>query len=132
MTDAIFRARAFAPAATPVILHGENGTGNTLFAEYIHRLSGRLESLLAFTVGMPAPQLAFDELFGRVPGAYTDARRMRTGRIATTGTATLLLDDPQNVDVAVQNSSCRWLDRGSYGLGGSDRVATLHVESFWR
>jgi transcriptional regulator with AAA-type ATPase domain len=26
----------FAPAATPVILYGENGTGKTFFAEYIH------------------------------------------------------------------------------------------------
>src|SRR5437870_11539655 len=79
MVEAISRAHAFAPAATPVILYGESGTGKTLLAEYIHELSGRSGGFHAFSVGTVAPQLALDELFGHVPGAYTDARRMRTG-----------------------------------------------------
>src|SRR5437879_4117440 len=91
MIEAISRAHTFAPAATPVILYGESGTGKTFFAEYIHRLSGRVGSLIAFSVGMLAPQLALDELFGHVPGAFTDARRIRTGLIATAGVGTLLL-----------------------------------------
>lgn len=70
-----------APAATPVILYGESGTGKTFFAEYIHQLSGRSGGFHAFSVGTVAPQLALDELFGHVQGAYTDARTMRTGRI---------------------------------------------------
>ena len=78
MVEAISRAHAFAPAATPVILYGESGTGKTLLAEYIHELSGRSGGFHAFSVGTVAPQLALDELFGHVPGAYTDARRMRT------------------------------------------------------
>lgn len=96
MIEAISRAHAFAPAATPVILHGESGTGKSYFAEYIHQLSGRSGGCHAFSVGTVAPQLALDELFGHVPGAYTDARKMRTGRIAAAGGGTLLSAPSEN------------------------------------
>src|SRR5919197_3880975 len=99
MVEAISRAHAFAPAATPVILYGESGTGKTFFAEYIHQLSQRSGGFHAFSVGTVAPQLALDDVFGHVPGAYTDARRMRAGRIATAGSGTLLLDDLHTLDL---------------------------------
>jgi DNA-binding NtrC family response regulator len=125
MIEAISRAHAFAPAATPVILYGESGTGKTFFAEYIHQLSGRLGSLIAFSVGMLTPHLALDELFGHVQGAYTDARKMRTGLLATAGVGTLLLDDTQNLDLGVQKQLLQVLDRGTYSPVGSDRVLTV-------
>lgn len=125
MVEAISRAHAFAPAATPIILYGESGTGKTFFAEYIHHLSGRVGSLIAFSVGMLAPQLALDELFGHVRGAYTDARRTRTGLFATAGIGTVLLDDVQNLDLGVQKQLLQVLDRGSYSPVGSDRVVTV-------
>lgn len=125
MIDAISRARAFAPAATPVVLFGESGTGKTFFAEFIHDLSQRAGGFHAFSVGTVAPQLALDELFGHVPGAYTDARKMRTGRIATAEGGTLLLDDVQNLDLGVQKQLLQVLDRGSYSAVGSDRVQTV-------
>lgn len=125
MLDAISRAHAFAPAASPVIIHGESGTGKTFFAEYIHDLSERVGGFHAFSVGTVAPQLALDELFGHVQGAYTDARKMRTGRIATAGGGTLLLDDVQNLDLGVQKQLLQVLDRGTYSPVGSDRVLTV-------
>jgi len=125
MVDAIARARAFAPAATPIILHGETGTGKTLLAEYIHRLSGRAGGFHAFPMGTAAPQLAPDELFGHVEGAYTDARRMRAGRIATAGGGTLLLDDMHTLDLGVQKQLLHVLDRGLYSPVGSDRVLSV-------
>ena len=125
MIEAIARAHAFAPAATPVILHGESGTGKTFFAEYIHDLSQRAGGFHAFSVGTVAPQLALDELFGHVPGAFTDARKMRAGRIATAAGGTLLLDDMQTVDLGVQKQLLQVLDRGTYSAVGCDRVLTV-------
>jgi DNA-binding NtrC family response regulator len=125
MIDAISRAHAFAPAATPVILHGESGTGKTFFAEFIHDLSQRSGGFHAFSVATMAPQLALDELFGHVPGAYTDARKMRTGRIAGAGRGTLLLDDIHTLDLGVQKQLLQVLDRGTYSPVGSDRMVTV-------
>jgi len=125
MVEAVSRAHAFAPAATPLVLYGESGTGKTFFAGYIHQLSGRSGGFHAFSVGTVAPQLALDELFGHVQGAYTDARKMRTGRIATAGGGTLLLDDLHTLDLGVQKQLLQVLDRGSYSPVGSDRVLTV-------
>ncbi len=122
MVEAVSLAHTFAPAATPVILYGESGTGKTFFAEYIHQLSERSGGFHAFSVGTVAPQLALDELFGHVPGAYTDAHKMRAGRIATAGGGTLLLDDIQNLDLGVQKQLLQVLDRGTYSAVGCDRV----------
>jgi len=125
MAEVLRRAHVFAPAATPVVLHGESGTGKTFIAEYIHRVSGRDGGFLPFSVGVVAPQLALDELFGHVQGAYTDARKVRPGRIATAGGGTLLLDDVQNLDLGVQKQLLQVLDRGTYSPVGSDRVQTV-------
>lgn len=125
MIEAVSRAHAFAPAATPIILYGESGTGKTFFAEYIHQLSGRAGGFHPFSVGTVAPQLALDELFGHVQGAYTDARKTRTGRIATAGSGTLLLDDLHTLDLGIQKQLLQVLDRGTYSPVGSDRVQTV-------
>ena len=124
MIAAVSRAHAFAPAATPVLLYGETGTGKTFFADYIHYLSGRSGGFHSFTVSTVAPQLAADALFGHVPGAFTDARRIRAGVIATAGVGTLLLDDLHTLDLGVQKQLLQVLDAGSYSAGGCDRVLT--------
>ena len=125
MADVLRRSHVFAPAATPIVLYGESGTGKTFIAEYIHDLSGREGGFHPFSVGVVQPQLALDQLFGHVPGAYTDARRVRPGRIATAGSGTLLLDDVQNLDLGVQKQLLQVLDRGTYSPVGSDREVTV-------
>ncbi len=101
---------------------GESGTGKNFFAQYIHDLSQRADGFHAFSVGTLSPQLAEDELFGHVPGAFTDARRARPGRIATAGSGTLLLDDLHTLDLGVQKKLLQVLDRGTYTAVGGDRL----------
>ena len=91
----------------------------------IHQVSRRSGGFHAFSVGTVAPQLALDELFGHVQGAYTDARKMRTGRIASAGGGTLLLDDLHTLDLGVQKQLLQVLDRGTYNPVGCDRVQTV-------
>jgi transcriptional regulator with AAA-type ATPase domain len=125
MIEAVTRAHAFAPAATPVVLYGESGSGKTFFARCIHDLSQRPGGFHAFSVGTVAPQLAADQLFGHVKGAYTDARGVRPGRIATAGGGTLLLDDLQTADLGLQKQMLQMLDSKTYSPVGSDRVLVV-------
>ena len=122
MVGVLRLADTFAPAATPIVLYGESGTGKTFVAEYIHRLSGREGGFHALSVGTLGPQLAEDELFGHLKGAFTGAREVRTGRIATAGKGTLLLDDVHTLDLGVQRQLLQVLDGGTYSPVGSDRV----------
>src|SRR6266568_3360056 len=97
MAEVLRRSHVFAPAATPIVLHGESGTGKTFIAEYIHQVSGREGGFHPFSVGVVAPQLALDELFGHVQG----------------------------LDLGVQKQLLQVLDRGTYSPVGSDRVQTV-------
>lgn len=125
MMEAMRLAEAFAPAERPVVLWGETGVGKTTFAEHIHRLSGRAGGFHALSIGVIPPQLAADKLFGHVEGAFTDARRVRAGLIATAGNGTLLLDDIQTLDLGVQKQLYEVLDRRTYSPVGSDRLVTM-------
>jgi DNA-binding NtrC family response regulator len=125
MIEAFSLARAFAPAATPVILYGESGTGKTFFAEFIHQLSERPGGFHAFSLGIVPTSLAADELFGHVQGAFTDAHKVRMGRIASAGSGTLLLDDLHTLDLGMQKQLLQVLDRGTYSAVGGDRVQTV-------
>ncbi|MGH8542631.1 MAG: sigma-54-dependent transcriptional regulator [Gammaproteobacteria bacterium] len=124
MVEAVSSAHAFALSPTPVILFGETGSGKTFFAQYIHDLSGRSGGFHDFGMGTIAPQLALDELFGHVRGAFTDARGNRPGQIATVGTGTLLLDDLHTAELGIQKQLLQVLDRGTYKAVGSDRIQT--------
>jgi DNA-binding NtrC family response regulator len=88
MVEAISLAHAFAPAATAILLYGESGAGKTYFARYIHEVSRRPDGFHAFGLGTVSSSLAADELFGHVPGAYTDARKIRAGCIASANSGT--------------------------------------------
>jgi len=76
------------------------------------------------SVGTLGLQLAHDELFGHVDGAFTGARRPRAGLIASAGVGTLLLDDIQTLDLGVQSMLYQVLDRYTYKALGSDRTAS--------
>ena len=55
MIEAMSRAHAFGPAATPVVLYGETGSGKTYFAKYLHDLSQRSGGFHSFNLGSVPP-----------------------------------------------------------------------------
>ena len=75
-----FAVRVARSEATTVLLEGESGTGKDLMAQFLHYSSNRRTGpFVAVNCSAIPEALLESELFGREPGAYTDARTQKKG-----------------------------------------------------
>ena len=94
ISDARASAASFAKFDIPVLLLGETGTGKELFAEAMHRASGRAyKKFVAINCGAIPETLIDAELFGAKRGAFTGADRDRNGLFQQADGGTLFLDE---------------------------------------
>jgi DNA-binding NtrC family response regulator len=119
------RIARLAPLPTPVLLLGETGTGKTLAARELHRLSPRRARPFAvLDCGALAPSLAESELFGAERGAFTGADARRAGALERAGAGTLLLDEVGELPLALQPRLLRALGERRFArLGGGEMLA---------
>ncbi len=123
MTGFVEQLRRVAPQNTTVLLAGETGTGKTRLAKIMHQLSPRrLEPFLVVDCGSLSPSLIESELFGHARGAFTGAGRDRTGKLASAGAGTLLLDEVCSLPAELQGKLLRALDERAFEAVGSDRT----------
>ena len=120
--------RRVAPSRANVLITGEHGTGKSLLARHLHRLSDRAEKpLVTVNVGGLADAVFESEMFGHVKGAFTDAREDRVGRFEMADGGTLFLDEIANIPLAQQAKLLRVLEEGEYERVGSSRTQTTDV-----
>jgi len=87
-----------------VLLLGENGTGKSVLAMAIHRLSHRnQEAFITVDLGAISNTLFESELFGHKKGSFTDASDDKAGRFETAENGTLFLDEIGNLDLPLQS-----------------------------
>ncbi len=104
-----------------VLVIGETGVGKELIAEYIHRLSPRNAKPMV-KVGLAAlpHELLESELFGHEKGAFTSATSEKRGLFELAGGGTILLDDIDDVPLAIQTKLLRVLEsREMMRVGGT-------------
>jgi DNA-binding NtrC family response regulator len=109
---------------SPVLVHGETGTGKELVAAAIHRQSRRKDGPF-FTVncGALTDTLLESELFGHERGAFTGAYRRKEGYFELAHRGTLFLDELGTISPAMQVKLLRVLERMEVRrVGGSDLV----------
>ncbi|HCP47449.1 MAG TPA: hypothetical protein DIU15_15515, partial [Deltaproteobacteria bacterium] len=88
------RAARLAQFDMPVVVHGETGTGKELIARSLHDLSHRAtQPYVALNCGAIHRETAASTLFGHEAGAFTGARRRRTGLFEEAGAGTIFLDE---------------------------------------
>jgi DNA-binding NtrC family response regulator len=81
-----------------ILLTGDNGTGKSMLASYVHKLSPRADnSFVPVNMGAIPETLFESEMFGHVKGAFTDAKENRIGRFEMAEQGTLFLDELANI-----------------------------------
>ncbi len=111
MRAILSRIDTIARSDTSVLLVGETGVGKELFADYIHRVSGRSERpLVKIALSAMPHDLLESELFGHERGAFTSALTDKKGLFELAHTGTLFLDDIDDVPPAVQSKLLRVLE----------------------
>lgn len=110
-----------------ILLTGENGTGKSLLAQYIHQHSARQEAPFVAVDMSCIPENLFEsEMFGHVKGAFTDAKQTRIGRFELADQGTLFLDEIGNTPLPQQAKLLRALESNQFEKVGGTK--TQHVD----
>jgi len=111
-----------------ILLTGDNGTGKSMLASYVHKLSARAKnSFVPVNMGAIPESLFESEMFGHVKGAFTDAKESRVGRFEMAEQGTLFLDELANIPMAQQAKLLRVLEEKKYEVVGSSKSQTADV-----
>jgi len=110
-----------------ILLTGDNGTGKSMLASYVHNASSRAKhSFVPVNMGAIPESLFESEMFGHVKGAFTDAKEDRIGRFEMAEQGTLFLDELANIPIAQQAKLLRVLEEQKFEAVGSSK--SLHAD----
>jgi len=109
---AIALAERYAPTRLPVLLVGPTGTGKELFAQHVHRLSGRRGPLVDVNCCALPRDMVESLLFGHKRGAFTGAVESTVGYVERADGGTLFLDELESLAFDAQGKLLRALETG--------------------
>ena len=110
-----------------VLLTGETGTGKDITAKAIHALSRRASSSFIKVNCSSLNGLLEGDLFGHVPGAYTDAHTTRQGLLQIAEKGTLLLNEVETLSPPLQGVVLNLLDEKTYRPLGADKLLNANL-----
>ncbi len=111
-----------------VLLLGENGTGKSVLAMALHRLSPRNKnSFITVDLGSISHSLFESELFGHKKGAFTDANEDKPGRFETAHEGSLFLDEIGNLDLSLQSKLLTAIQNRKVMRLGENRERSIDV-----
>ncbi|MGZ4135390.1 MAG: sigma-54 interaction domain-containing protein, partial [Tumebacillaceae bacterium] len=119
-------ARA-ATTSSPVLIHGETGTGKELFVQSIHNASPRMpRPFIAQNCAALPASLLEGLLFGTVKGSFTGAEN-RPGLFELADGGTLFLDEINSMPLELQAKLLRVLQEGLVRRVGDTKVIEVDV-----
>ena len=111
-----------------ILLTGENGTGKSMFARYIHQRSHRShKDQISVNMGAVTESLFESEMFGHVKGAFTDAKSTRIGRFELADGGTLFLDEIANTPYSQQGKLLRVLEEHQFEKVGASKTQSVDI-----
>ena len=121
------RLRRLARSRVDLLLGGETGVGKEVFAEAIHRESGRPGPLIAINCAALPETLLESELFGYARGAHSMADQSKAGLIEQAEGGTLFLDEIGEMSQSGQSKLLRFLQDRMLTPLGSTRPRRMDV-----
>ncbi len=119
---------AVADTRSTVLITGESGTGKSLIARAIHRLSSRRSKpFVEVACGALPETLLESELFGHVAGAFTGATGDKIGKFMQADGGTIFLDEIGTASPALQVKLLRVLQDFEFEPVGSTKTYTVDV-----
>jgi DNA-binding NtrC family response regulator len=104
-----------------ILLLGENGTGKSILANYVHMQSRfKLKSLVSVNMGAIPGNLFESEMFGHKKGAFTGAHQDRVGKFELAQNNSLFLDEVGTLPLEQQVKLLRVLESGEFEAVGSN------------
>ncbi len=125
LAEAVAVARRVAATNASVLIRGESGTGKDLFAEAMHKESGRSgKPFIIINCGAIPPTLFESELFGYQGGAFTGAdRRGKPGKFELADGGTVFLDEIGELPAEMQVKLLRVIQQNVfYRVGGNESI----------
>ncbi|MGX5201497.1 sigma-54-dependent transcriptional regulator [Aliikangiella sp. IMCC44632] len=111
-----------------ILLTGDNGTGKSMLAQYVHHASNRKnQAFVSVNMGAISENLFESEMFGHNKGAFTDAKENRIGRFEMAEEGTLFLDELANIPLNQQAKLLRVLEEGKFERVGSSKTINADV-----
>ena len=128
MNEMVTLASQFARSSASVLITGESGTGKELFSRLIHNKSGRAQDrFVAVNCAAIPEQLIESEIFGHERGAFTGAVQKRSGYFERADEGTLLLDEINEIPLALQAKLLRVIEEQEYQSVGGDQRRQVDV-----
>lgn len=117
-----------APTDASILITGENGTGKSMLAKYIHSLSPRKGNpLVQVDMGAVTETLFESEFFGHAKGAFTGAAGERKGWIESADNSTLFLDEIANLTLPQQAKLLCALQERKITPVGSNKPVSVNI-----
>jgi DNA-binding NtrC family response regulator len=119
--QSIFRyLEVIGPASDPVLITGETGTGKSLIAESLHKVSARDGAFVNVNIAGLDDNMLADTLFGHRKGAFTGADTSRKGMVELAANGTLFLDEIGDLSLVSQVKLLQLIQDGEYQALGEE------------
>lgn len=123
MNQLMQQLAAVASTDANILLSGENGTGKSQLAHWIHLKSTRAaQPFISVNMGAIPESLFESEMFGHKKGAFTDAKEQRIGRFELARGGSLFLDEIATIPASQQAKLLRVLESGEFEMLGSSQT----------